>query len=167
MSDTGSPEPLVLYWSYLPFLILELSPFFILELSPFFLYWSYLPIFILELSPFFILCDKICQWLATGVWFSPGIPVFSTNKTDRHNIAEILLKVALNTIKQTNIFTTCALMVELGIHIHSNLSIKDTQGNLNMWSLWAVNMLKFYALFINGKMRLPFIDTGLLYRGAL
>jgi hypothetical protein len=35
-------------------------------------------------------------------WFSPGPPVASTNKTDRHDITEILLKVALNTIKQTN-----------------------------------------------------------------
>ena len=46
------------------------------------------------------LCDKVCQWLATGQWFSPGPPVSSTNKTDRHHITEILLKVALNTIKQ-------------------------------------------------------------------
>ena len=30
------------------------------------------------------LCDKVCQWLATGWWFSPGTPVFSTNKADRH-----------------------------------------------------------------------------------
>jgi hypothetical protein len=30
--------------------------------------------------------------------FFAGTPVSSTNKTDRHNIAEILLKVALNTI---------------------------------------------------------------------
>jgi hypothetical protein len=29
-----------------------------------------------------------------------GTPVSSTNKTDRHDIAEILLKVALNTINQ-------------------------------------------------------------------
>jgi hypothetical protein len=29
-------------------------------------------------------------------------PVSSTNKTDRHDITEILLKVVLNTIKQTN-----------------------------------------------------------------
>ena len=50
-----------------------------------------------------ILCDKVCQWLATGRWFSQGPPVSSSNKTDRHNITEILLKVALNTIKQTNI----------------------------------------------------------------
>ena len=33
----------------------------------------------------------------TGLWFSPGTPVFSTNKTDRHDISEILLKVGLNT----------------------------------------------------------------------
>ena len=33
------------------------------------------------------------------VVFSPGTPVSSTNKTDCHNITEILLKVALNTIK--------------------------------------------------------------------
>ena len=31
-----------------------------------------------------------------GRWFSPGTPVSSTNKTDRHYIAEMLLKVALN-----------------------------------------------------------------------
>jgi hypothetical protein len=38
----------------------------------------------------------VCQWLATGRWFSPGSPVSSTNNTDRHDITEILLKVALN-----------------------------------------------------------------------
>jgi hypothetical protein len=42
------------------------------------------------------------MWLVTGRWFSLGPPVSSTNKTDRHDITEILLKVALNTIKQTN-----------------------------------------------------------------
>jgi hypothetical protein len=35
-------------------------------------------------------------------WFSPGPPVSSTNKTDCHDITEILLKVALKTTKQTN-----------------------------------------------------------------
>jgi hypothetical protein len=39
----------------------------------------------------------INQEIATGRWFSPGTPVFSTNKTDRHDISEILL-MALNTI---------------------------------------------------------------------
>ena len=47
------------------------------------------------------LCDKVCQWLVTGRWFSPGTPVSSANKTDCHYITEILLKVALDTITLT------------------------------------------------------------------
>ena len=35
-------------------------------------------------------------------WFSLGPLVSSINETDRHDISEILLKVALNSIKQTN-----------------------------------------------------------------
>jgi hypothetical protein len=38
--------------------------------------------------------------LAHGRWFSPGTPASSTTKTDPHDIAEILLKVELNTINQ-------------------------------------------------------------------
>jgi hypothetical protein len=37
--------------------------------------------------------DKVYQLLAHGRWFSPAS---STTKTGRHDIAEILLKVALN-----------------------------------------------------------------------
>ena len=44
------------------------------------------------------LCDKVCQWLATGLWFAL---VSSTNKNDRHDVADILLKVALNIITLT------------------------------------------------------------------
>ena len=36
--------------------------------------------------------------------FSQGTPVSSTNKTDRHDITEILLKVALST-KSSNLVT--------------------------------------------------------------
>ena len=36
-----------------------------------------------------------------GRWFSPGTLISSTNKTDHHNVTEILLKVALNTITLT------------------------------------------------------------------
>ena len=39
----------------------------------------------------------VCQWLATGPWFSPGTLVSSTNITDCHNITKILLKMGLNT----------------------------------------------------------------------
>ena len=42
--------------------------------------------------------DKAYQMLAHGRWLSPGTSASSTVKTGRHDIAEILLKVALNTI---------------------------------------------------------------------
>jgi len=35
--------------------------------------------------------------ILVGRWFSLGTLVFSTNKTERSNITEILLKVVLNT----------------------------------------------------------------------
>jgi hypothetical protein len=38
---------------------------------------------------------------AHGQWFSPGTPASSTAKTGRHDTAEIVLKVALNTINQS------------------------------------------------------------------
>ena len=44
------------------------------------------------------LCGKVCQWLAAGLLFSLSNTFSSTNKTDYHDITEILLKVALNTI---------------------------------------------------------------------
>ena len=62
---------------------------------------------------------KVCLWLAIGLWFSP---VSSTNKTDCHNIAEILLKVALNTINQQSYF----------LHgVHLGYSVKHHQQNIN------------------------------------
>ena len=45
----------------------------------------------------------VCQGLATGQWFSQGTLVSSTNKTDPHDITEILLKVVLNNINLNQI----------------------------------------------------------------
>jgi len=44
--------------------------------------------------------DQVYQLLAHGRWFSLGTPASSTTETSRHDIADILLKVALNTINQ-------------------------------------------------------------------
>jgi hypothetical protein len=41
--------------------------------------------------------------LAHGRWFSPGTPASSTTKTGRHDIAVILLKVALKHQKSNRI----------------------------------------------------------------
>jgi hypothetical protein len=50
--------------------------------------------------------DKVFQLLAQGRWFSPGTPASSTTKNCRHDITEILLKVALKRQKsnQINLF---------------------------------------------------------------
>ena len=53
--------------------------------------------------------DKVYQLLAQGRWFSPGTPAPSTTKTGRHDIAEILLKVALKHQKSIKSNRTVAL----------------------------------------------------------
>jgi len=41
-----------------------------------------------------VLDTTLCDFM--GLWFSLGTLVSSTNKTDRHSITEIVLKVALS-----------------------------------------------------------------------
>ena len=43
----------------------------------------------------------VIDFQQVGGWFSPDTAVSSVNKTDRHDVTEILLKVAFNTITQT------------------------------------------------------------------
>jgi hypothetical protein len=60
--------------------------------------------------------DKVHQLLAHGRWFSPGTPASSTTKTGRHDIAEILLKVALKNKKSKSksiAFPHAALVIGL------------------------------------------------------
>jgi len=74
--------------------------------------------------------DKVFQLLAQGRWFSPGTPAPSTTKTGRHDIAEILLKVALNT-KNSNsnsfyvLFLVFILCLLPNVASVSGLSILD------------------------------------------
>ena len=50
-----------------------------------------------------------------GRWFSPGSPVSSTNKTDRHDNTEILIKVALNTIYQSERFYFKLILLNISV----------------------------------------------------
>ena len=69
------------------------------------------------------LCDKVCQWIVAGLWFSLGTPVSSTNKAVRHDIhvTEILLKVVLLTITltptQLSLLTSVARRYGLSINL--------------------------------------------------
>ena len=69
----------------------------------------------------------------TGRWFSPVPPVSSINKTDSHDIAEILLKVALNTNKQTN---HCFCIVYKGHNSYKcGLTILESNQIRCIWSI--------------------------------
>jgi hypothetical protein len=46
--------------------------------------------------------DRVYQLLAHDWWFSPGTTASSTTKSGHHDIAEILLKVVLNTKKSNH-----------------------------------------------------------------
>ena len=61
---------------------------------------------------------KICQWLAAGRWFSLGTTVSSTNKTDPHDIKEILLKVTLNTITLLHITNEVCIFTNVLLRVY-------------------------------------------------
>jgi hypothetical protein len=72
------------------------------------------------------LCNKVCQWLATGRWFSPVPLVSSTNKIDRHDINEILLKVKHHqTNKNKQTYTQDSFTFKQFQYILYNVGIKD------------------------------------------
>jgi len=69
--------------------------------------------------------DKVYQLLVHSQWFSPGTPASSATKTGRHDIAEILLKVALSTKNQSinqsinlGSFTTLSFYTSIGDRQH-------------------------------------------------
>ena len=67
------------------------------------------------------LCDKVCQWLAERLWFSPGSPVSSTNKTDCHDITKTLLKVMLKHHKPQ----TQTIFMQILKQFHSNSNLPE------------------------------------------
>ena len=56
-------------------------------------------------------------------WFSPGTPASSTTKTGHHDIAEILLKVALTTINQIKLNQIFNMKCKEPIHVQQESEI--------------------------------------------
>jgi hypothetical protein len=102
---------------------------------------------------------KVCQWLATDRWFSPVTPVSSIIKTDCHDITEILMKAALNTIgsckSNNHIFTITTPLDPFVFRIDRRLIYTD-QINKDflhyfMFSLYSIS---FYSGFIKSSSKM-------------
>jgi len=96
-----------------------------------------------------ILGDKVCQWLAAGRWFSP---VSSTNKTDRHDITEILLKVALNTKKPNQPYLYQHLLTEKFYLVpvpSQEIERSGMIGDINFASISMIFLLDFGIILIS------------------
>ena len=83
----------------------------------------------------------------TGRWFFPVTPVSTTNKTDSHDITEIWLKVAFNTINQTK--PTFSLMWDTNsLKIVREFVSEESNTQLN---------LKTECKFVPRVSKLPFL----------
>ena len=102
----------------------------------------------------YALCDKVCQRLATGQWFSL---VSSTNKTDRH---DILLKVALKTLTLTpTIHLPVAFYGSIDSMISYLLLNNFKASNANKITL-RINRTKIFI--ISGTVLLIFLNARLI-----
>jgi hypothetical protein len=78
--------------------------------------------------------------LAHGRWFSPGTPASSTTKTGRHDIAEILLKVALK--HQKSNIKKYQIRILFNLYIYINYTFTKLAFILFWYHFLSVN-LKF------------------------
>jgi hypothetical protein len=71
--------------------------------------------------------NKVYQLLAHGRWISPGTPASSTTKSGCHYVAEILLKVALDTIIQSSNHDIAENNFHLALNNNHSLTINKFQ----------------------------------------
>jgi hypothetical protein len=71
--------------------------------------------------------------LAHGRLFSLGTPASSTTKTGRHDIAEILLKVVLNTINQIK----SIFIIPLANHLKLKHYVRQTKFNVVLYQFFS------------------------------
>jgi hypothetical protein len=77
-------------------------------------------------------CDELCQWLATGLLFSPGLPVSFTNKTVMINNCTIIIK-RNNHLSPTNTRE----------HTSCNSMYKSKKLQIRNFSLYLINFFIF------------------------
>ena len=103
---------------------------------------------------------NVSQWLVTGRWFSLTTPISSTNKTDCHDITEILLKVVLNTITPLNCMRLKQrVLIRLTYNIYYTYWAKATTCSLVVGNGWIFSVISSKYLY---KLESHGISNGLL-----
>jgi hypothetical protein len=112
------------------------------------------------------LFDKVCEWLAASRWFSPGPPVSSNNKTDRHYILEILLNVTLTTIQPTNQHllikllnnntTICAFCISIHNKLKQQWFIYLWYAKISYWTCCFIKLHKNLISWLVKTIHCPF-----------
>jgi hypothetical protein len=90
---------------------------------------------------------KFVSDLRQGQWFSSGTPVSSINKTDSHDIAEILLKVALNATTLKPKKQTDHTLLQFQLH----LSIPKTKVGLKEVHFRQFNLYELNTCLFQGQ----------------
>jgi hypothetical protein len=73
---------------------------------------------------------KFVEWLVTGRWFSLSTLVSSTNKTDCHDLTELLLKVALSIIDRPTDLSPRWLHELKKTHLKKKLDVSEYERQL-------------------------------------
>ena len=89
-------------------------------------------------------CTRLAaaKLLAHGRWFSAGTLTSSTTKTGRHDIAEILLKVALNTIIQIKSYQIVHVLIFSHFMSENNLIIMSIQLRIRVFHVKTKSILE-------------------------
>ena len=101
--------------------------------------------------------DKVYQLLVHSRWFSLGTPASSTTNTGRCDIAEILLKVALNTINlKSTILREIRRSGIIGNHLFFELSVINYEmGNISNPTLYLLPYVRV-GMHLSSSFQYPF-----------
>ena len=100
-------------------------------------------------------CDKVGPWVPTDLLFSPSTPVSSTNKPDRHDIPEILLKVAFNNNHSLTPIIKDAIIISF---FHS----QDPLCNIILNSTYALHARYVLSMGNDNKQRSYILISGII-----
>ena len=81
------------------------------------------------------LCDKVCQWIAIGRWFSLSTPVSSTNKADCHEYSWNIVESDIKHHKPN--FDECLFVCLFCLMVYNT-----TFNNISVVSWWSVLLVE-------------------------